>query len=116
MAQGTIKWFSNESDYGFVCPDDGGPNVYVRRGHMVGDRAETLEKGDRVTYDMPQDVNGLWATNVSRESRHSYYARLVEVGRSLTQESADAYEDFLDSLFFYYGENARAGEKSTREG
>ena len=43
-----------------------------------------------------------------------------EAGRSLTQslaqESADAYEDFLGSIFFYYGENARAAEKGTREG
>ena len=43
-----------------------------------------------------------------------------EAGWSLAQElagdSADAYEDFLDSIFFYYGENARAAERGTREG
>jgi hypothetical protein len=43
-----------------------------------------------------------------------------EAGWSLAQElardSADAYEDFLDSIFFYYGENARAAEKGSREG
>ena len=41
-----------------------------------------------------------------------------EAGWSLAQElardSADAYEDFLDSIFFYYGENARAAEKGAR--
>ena len=43
-----------------------------------------------------------------------------EAGWSLAQElawdSADAYDDFLDSIFFYYGENARAAERGTREG
>jgi CspA family cold shock protein len=98
MAQGTVKWFSNESDYGFVRPDDGGQNVHVRREHIVGDEAESLEKGDRVTYDISQDAKGLWATNVSKEeeqrdyswrgdyleryegkeARHEYYARLDE--------------------------------------
>jgi hypothetical protein len=43
-----------------------------------------------------------------------------EAGWSLAQElardSADAYDDFLDSIFFYYGENARAAEKGSREG
>ena len=43
-----------------------------------------------------------------------------EVGWSLAQglarNSADAYKAFLDSIFFYYGENARAAEKGTREG
>jgi|SRR3954454_8048930 cold shock protein len=98
MAQGTVKWFSNESAYGFVRPDNGGPNVHVRRGYMVGDEAESLKKGDRVTYDTSQDAKGLWATNVSKEeeqrdyswrddclerceskeARHEYYARLDE--------------------------------------
>ena len=36
-----------------------------------------------------------------------------EAGRVLARESADAYMDFLDSLFFYYRENARAAERST---
>ena len=34
----------------------------------------------------------------------------------LGKESMHAYADFLDSLFFYYGESARAAEKSTRQG
>jgi hypothetical protein len=32
------------------------------------------------------------------------------------EESAAAYEDFLDSLFFYYGETTRAVERGSREG
>ena len=39
-----------------------------------------------------------------------------EAGRVLARESADAYMDFLDSLFFYYRENARAAERSTMKG
>ena len=42
--------------------------------------------------------------------------RQADAVQSLAQESADAYEDFLDSIFFYYGEQARAAEKGTREG
>jgi hypothetical protein len=34
----------------------------------------------------------------------------------LGKESMHAYADFLDSLFFYYGESARAAERSTRQG
>jgi CspA family cold shock protein len=96
-ARGTVKWFSNEGDHGFVCPDDEGQDIHVRREHIVGDGAELLEKGDRVTYDMSEDAKGLWARNVTREeqrcyswrddclerhegkeARHEYYARLDE--------------------------------------
>ncbi len=38
------------------------------------------------------------------------------LAQGLARNSADAYADFLDSIFFYDGENARAAEKGTREG
>jgi hypothetical protein len=38
------------------------------------------------------------------------------LAQGLARNSADAYADFLDSIFFYYGKNARAAEKGTREG
>ena len=36
-----------------------------------------------------------------------------EAGQVLARESAEAYTAFVDSLFFYYRENARAAERST---
>jgi len=72
MAQGTVKWFSNESDYGYMYPDDGGQDIHVRRRHILGDELESLEKGYRVTYEMPQNGRGLWATGVSKEEQRCY--------------------------------------------
>jgi hypothetical protein len=67
-----------------------------------------------LTLDSYNDILDAWREQVEQTRRGQ------EAGRSLTQiltqESADAYEDFLDSIFFYYGENARAAEKGTREG
>ena len=36
--------------------------------------------------------------------------------RSLSQSVAEPYVDYLESLFFYYGENVRIAEKATAEG
>ena len=36
--------------------------------------------------------------------------------RSLSQRVDEPYGDYLESLFFYYGENVRVAEKATAEG
>jgi cold shock protein len=77
MEHGTVKWFSNEGDHGYVSPDDGGQDLHVRREYVVGDGAESLKKGDRVTYETSQEARGLWATNVSKE-RPEDHVRLEE--------------------------------------
>jgi cold shock CspA family protein len=42
--RGTIRWFSNEGDHGFVRPDDGGQDIHVRREHTLGDRPKPLKR------------------------------------------------------------------------
>ena len=39
-----------------------------------------------------------------------------EAAQVLGKESMYAYADFLDSLFFYYAESARAAERNSKEG
>ena len=38
-----------------------------------------------------------------------------EAGRVLAQRSADAYAQFVDSLFLYYQESARLSERESKE-
>ena len=68
----------------------------------------------RVTPEEHNDLLEVWREQVAQARRGQ------EVGWSLAQglaqESAEAYQDFLESVFFYYGENARAAEEGTREG
>jgi hypothetical protein len=64
----------------------------------------------RVTPEEHNDLLEVWREQVDQARRGQ------ELGWSLAQESVDAYEDFLESIFFYYGENTRAVEKATKEG
>ncbi len=74
-----------------------------------------VQKARQATSEEHNDLLlDVWREQVNQARRGQ------EAGRSLAQglarDSAEAYEDFLDSILFYYGENARAAEKGTREG
>jgi CspA family cold shock protein len=66
MAQGTVKWFSEEKGYGFISPDEGGEDLFVHYNGIVGDGFKSLEEGEKVTYEVTQGRKGLQATNVSK--------------------------------------------------
>ncbi len=65
MAQGTVKWFSDEKGYGFISPDDGGEDLFVHHTGIAGSGFKTLEEGAKVTYEATQGRKGMQAENVS---------------------------------------------------
>jgi cold shock protein len=66
MAQGTVKWFSDEKGYGFISPDEGGEDLFVHHSGIAGNGFKTLEEGARVTFEATQGRKGLQADNVSK--------------------------------------------------
>ena len=66
MAQGTVKWFSDDKGYGFITPDEGDKDIFVHHTGIAGNGFKTLEEGARVTYEASQGRKGMQADNVSR--------------------------------------------------
>ena len=63
MAQGIVKWFSNEKGYGFIERDEG-DDVFVHHSAIVMDGYRTLREGQRVEFEVVQGDKGLQASNV----------------------------------------------------
>jgi hypothetical protein len=71
------------------------------------------QQAGRITQKEHNDLLEAWREQVEEARRGQGAGR--NLARSLVGESADAYKAFLDSVFFYYGESARAAERGTRE-
>ncbi len=63
MAQGTVKWFSNEKGYGFIEREEG-DDVFVHFSAINMDGYKTLTEGQRVEFEIVQGDKGLQAANV----------------------------------------------------
>jgi cold shock protein len=61
---GTVRWFSAEKGYGFLVPDDGPEDVFVRYSSIEREGFRTLEPGQRVSFDVGDDGRGPRATAV----------------------------------------------------
>lgn len=58
MAQGTVKWFNAEKGFGFIAPDEGGPDVFVHYSAIDGGGFRSLDENQQVTYDVTQGPKG----------------------------------------------------------
>jgi CspA family cold shock protein len=65
MAQGTVKWFSDEKGYGFISPDDGGEDLFVHHTGIAGNGFKSLDEGAKVSYEATRGKKGMQAENVS---------------------------------------------------
>jgi CspA family cold shock protein len=65
MAEGIVKWFSNEKGYGFITPDDGEKDLFVHFSSIDGDGYKSLDDGAKVSYESEEGPKGPVAINVS---------------------------------------------------
>jgi cold shock protein len=68
MATGTVKFFNTERGYGFIAPDDGGPDMFLHISALGAAGLQSVSEGDRISFDavMDQRKGKTNAQNVKR--------------------------------------------------
>jgi CspA family cold shock protein len=55
MPTGFVKWFNETKGYGFIQPDDGGPDAFVHISALERSGMHTLRENQRLSYDLEED-------------------------------------------------------------
>ena len=55
MANGTVKWFNGDKGYGFIQPDQGGPDIFVHISAVERAGLRSLNDGQKVAYEVVQN-------------------------------------------------------------
>ncbi len=64
MSTGKVKWFNDSKGFGFVCPDDGGDDLFVHHTEIISQGFASLQEGQSVEYEVGEGKKGPCATQV----------------------------------------------------
>ena len=55
MTVGTVKFFNEQKGFGFISPEDGGPDVFVHISAVERAGMTTLHEGQRISFEFVKD-------------------------------------------------------------
>jgi CspA family cold shock protein len=55
MTIGTVKFFNDARGFGFIAPDEGGPDVFVHVSAIEKSGMRGLVEGQKVAFDVEPD-------------------------------------------------------------
>jgi len=64
MANGTVKWFNPMKGFGFIQPEQGGPDAFVHISALERAGLTTLNEGAKVSYDLVTEKGKTSAANL----------------------------------------------------
>lgn len=56
MATGTVKWFNGQKGFGFIQPDNGGPDVFVHISAVERAGWTGLNEGQKISFETEKDA------------------------------------------------------------
>jgi CspA family cold shock protein len=55
MQTGTVKWFNGQKGFGFIQPDQGGPDVFVHISAVERAGLGSLNEGQKIGFELEKD-------------------------------------------------------------
>jgi cold shock protein len=55
MSTGVVKWFNPTKGFGFIQPDEGGPDVFVHISAVERSALGSLHEGQKIAYEVERD-------------------------------------------------------------
>ena len=55
MPVGTVKWFNSTKGFGFIQPDNGGPDVFVHISAVERAGMGNLTEGQKISFEVQRD-------------------------------------------------------------
>lgn len=55
MATGVVKWFNGQKGFGFIAPDEGGPDVFVHISEVERSGLRGLADNQKVSFESKMD-------------------------------------------------------------
>jgi len=94
MATGTVKWFNNAKGFGFICPTEGGEDIFAHFSAIVMEGYKSLKAGQPVDFEVQPGPKGLHAVNIRSESTEfsAHLQQIVSKAEFAAQEHAEVEE------------------------
>jgi CspA family cold shock protein len=64
MLVGTVKWFNDAKGFGFIEPEEGGPDVFAHFSAIEMEGFRTLKQGSKVSFELVQGPKGNLAQTI----------------------------------------------------
>ena len=64
MERGTVKWFNQSKGFGFICPENGGDDLFVHHSEIRTQGFTSLIEGQIVQFEIGQGKKGPCASDV----------------------------------------------------
>lgn len=58
MRTGVVKFYNSEKGFGFIIPDEGGPDVFCHIRELRASGLERMTEGQRLSFDAESGKSG----------------------------------------------------------